>query len=123
MDDFQDKGQDGQENDKPIPFNEGKMGVSHAPLNLGGGGNETAVEREERPVIKDTGKKVSWPDRVTGCKTFYAKLHAGAIDFLDEQIGMWLRDNPGVSIKRTNVVVGEVAAKKTEPNLIVTVWY
>ena len=122
MDEFQTEGQRGQDADKSIPFDEGKVEVSHSPLNLGGGA-AGAVEAEERPVIQDTGKKVSWPDRITGAKTFFAKLHAGAIEFLDEQICTWLRDNPGVSIKRTNVVVGDVAAKKTEPNMIVTVWY
>ena len=121
MDEFGTEGQSGQNVDKPIPFNDG-LSISHSPLDLGGGAGG-AVESEERPVIKDTGKKVSWPDRITGVKTFFAKLHVGAIEFLDEQICSWLRDNPGVSIKQTNVAVGDVAAKKTEPNLIVTVWY
>jgi hypothetical protein len=122
MADFKIEGQGGQNADKPIPFDEDKMGISHSPLNLGGGGASEA-EPEERPVVRDAGKKVSWPDRITGCKTFYAKLHAGAIEFLDEQISNWLRDNPGVSIKQTNTVVGDVAAKKTEPNIVITIWY
>ena len=115
MADFETQGQ-------PVPFNQG---VSHAPLNLGGGDeSETpAAEVEERPAAREAVKKVSWPDRITGCKTFYAKLHAGAIDFLEDQIAAWLRDNPGVSIKRSNMVVGEIQAKKTEPNLIIVVWY
>ena len=75
------------------------------------------------PVIKDTGKKVSWPDRITGVKSFYTKLHSGAIDFLDEQICKWLMDNPGVNIKRTNTVTGDIVGKKTEPSIIITVWY
>ena len=62
-------------------------------------------------------------DRISGCKTFFTKLHAGAIEFLDEQITNWLRDNPEIVIKSTNVSVGEVAAKKTEPNILVVVWY
>jgi hypothetical protein len=122
MAEFKMEGQNDKNMDKPIPFDEGKVSISHSPLNLGGGA-APPVEAEERPVVKDTGKKVSWPDRVTGCKTFYAKLHAGAIEFVDEQIASWLRDNPGVSIKQTNTVVGDVVAKRTEPNLIVTVWY
>ena len=100
------------------------MEISHSPLNLGGSDEpKPAVEQDERPVVTDTSKKISWPDRITGSKTFFAKLHAGAIEFLDEQVNNWLRDNPGVSIKMTNAVVGEIQAKKTEPNLIVTVWY
>ena len=61
--------------------------------------------------------------RITGIKTFYAKLHGGSISFLDEQVTNWLKDNPNITIKCTNIVVGEIIAKNTEPNLIVTVWY
>ncbi|MGE5296494.1 MAG: hypothetical protein ACM3VT_16870, partial [Solirubrobacterales bacterium] len=53
-------------------------------------------------------------DRITACKTFFTKLHPGAIDFLDEQINQWLKDNPAVVIKMTNTSVGEVQGKKTE---------
>jgi hypothetical protein len=62
-------------------------------------------------------------ERINGMKTFFAKLHAGSLTFLEEQIQGWLKDNPTVTIKATNVTTGEVQAKVTEPNLIVTVWY
>jgi hypothetical protein len=116
-------GKPGEE--KPIPFDDG-LSVSHSPLDLGAGTSGSASESSEEtpmPVIKDTGKKVSWPDRITGVKNFYTKLHAGAIDFLDEQICKWLMDNPGVNIKRTNTVTGDVVGKKTEPSIIITIWY
>jgi hypothetical protein len=114
-----------QDNNKPIPFDNG-MSISHSPLNLDGSSSAApppAPEAEESPVIQDMGKKVSWPERITGVKTFFTKLHPGAMEFLDEQIGKWLTDNPGVSIKMTNVVIGEVQAKKTEQNIIITVWF
>ena len=122
MDEFQ-AGKPGE--DKPIPFNDG-LSVSHSPLDLGGGTSGSANESAEEtpmPVIRDTGKKMSWPDRITGIKSFYTKLHSGAIDFLDEQICKWLMDNPGVTIKRTNTVTGDIVGKKTEPSIIITVWY
>ena len=126
MDEFKTGKPGGQDAEKPIPFNYG-LSVSHAPLDLGGGGihssSSEAPEEMPMPVIKDTGKKVSWPDRITGVKTFYTKLHPGAIEFLDDQICRWLTDNPGVMIKRTNVVTGDIVAKKTEPNIVITVWY
>jgi hypothetical protein len=110
---------------KPIPFDDG-LSVSHSPLDLGGGKSGSTSEASAEmsmPVIRDTGKKVSWPDRITGVKNFYTKLHAGAIDFMDEQICKWLMDNPGVNIKRTNTVTGDVVGKKTEPSIIITIWY
>jgi hypothetical protein len=61
--------------------------------------------------------------RITGCKTFFTKLHGGAIEFLGDQIAGWLEKNPEIHIKQTNVTVGEIQAKKTEPNLIIVVWY
>lgn len=61
--------------------------------------------------------------RITACKTFFTKLHPGAIEFMDEQISTWLKENPGIVIRHTNVVTGEIQGKKTEPNILVLVWY
>jgi hypothetical protein len=116
---------------KPIPFNDddkGDSNVSHTPLNLGGAGTTKTPAEPAGPSVKPiakvpTEKLLSSPDRITGVKTFFTKLHAGSIDFLDGQITNWLKKNPDVTIKRTNTVTGEIAGKKTEPNIIVTVWY
>ncbi|MHC4738312.1 MAG: hypothetical protein ACYS9Y_05340 [Planctomycetota bacterium] len=111
------------DDEKTIPF-DNDPGVSHAPLTLGGEGNaEPAQIKMPTPVAKKPAEKIVSSDRITGVKTFFTKLHAGSIDFLNEQIRVWLKENPGVVIKRTDVVTGLVAAKKTEPNLIITVWY
>jgi len=129
-------------NTDPIPFDDGadlsEPSVSHSPLDLGGGGVIEQIPKEETPKIEmpssppAPGPKptVSVPaeaptsgDRIAGVKTFFTKLHAGAIDFLDGQITKWLKENPGIVIKRTNTVTGEVQGKKTEPNIIITIWY
>ena len=113
------------EEEKPIPFDDSETdesSISHAPLNLDG---STATELPtaeslgaEKPIVRK-----SSPGRITGVKTFFTKLHAGSIDFLDQQIVRWLKENPGIVIKRTNTTVGSVVAKKTEPNIIITIWY
>jgi DNA-binding Lrp family transcriptional regulator len=112
--------------DEPIPFDDADMsetGVSHSPLDLGGSGTAEPPKIEvPKPVVKEVEKVVS-TDRIVGVKTFFTKLHAGAINFLDEQIIKWLKENPGVTIKRTNIVTGEIQAKKTEPNIIISIWY
>ena len=129
---------------KPIPFDDGlgkptppgnplpgnPPSVSRAPLNLGGGGQPSAAQtpapapRTPVPVAR---KPVAPPapitERITGIKTFFTKLHPGALEFMDEQIASWLKEHPEICIKHTNVTTGEVQAKKTEPNIIVTVWY
>ena len=108
---------------KPIPFDEETTGdtkISHSPLNLGGGKTQISdVGASVRPSARFS----SSPERITGVKTFFTKLHPGALEFLDEQITNWLKNNPGVVVKRTNITTGEVQAKKTEPNVIITVWY
>jgi hypothetical protein len=112
---------------KPAAAGGGGMGVSHSPLNLGAGGQSSPAApdatSEYAPTAAPKSELVSWPDRITGVKHFFTKLHAGAIEFLDEQITAWLRDNPGVQIKRTNTTTGDVVGKKTEPNIIISVWY
>lgn len=115
----------------------GSAPVSRAPLNLGGTGAPAApaarapaaapvgVPRAAapRPGATRVAPAAVRADRITGCKTFFTKLHPGAIDFLDDQINQWLKDNPSVIIKMTNTSVGEVQGKKTEANILLTVWY
>ena len=117
-----------QDLDKPIPLEDisiggggGGGGVSHSPLELGGNNPVTKpkIEVPGATTKKQTAKVVSG-DRITGVKTFFTKLHPGAINFLDEQITKWLTENPEVVIKRTNIITGPVQAKKTEPNIIIT---
>ncbi len=118
--------------DKPISFDDddtGQTNVSHSPLNLGGRGTaeipKTAAAKPTaaRPATAQPAEKAVSSDRITGVRTFFTKLHPGAMEFLDGQISNWLKANPGVVIKRTNTATGEVQAKKTEPNIIITVWY
>ena len=113
--------------DNPIPFDEpgaGGTGISHSPLDLGGSSPVEAPKIEvPKPVTMKPAEQVVSTERITSVKTFFTKLHPGALNFLDEQITKWLKENPDVKIKRTNIVTGEIQAKKTEPNIIITVWY
>jgi hypothetical protein len=142
MDNFNDSNLLNQDSAAPIPFDDGsadESGISHAPLDLGGGpapaqkpaapkpaagpAQTPKIETPKSYVQKPAEKAVSTTDRITGVKTFFTKLHPGAMNFLDEQISDWLKENPDVRIKRTNIATGEVQAKKTEPNILITVWY
>ena len=132
--------------DGPIPFDNigrGESGISHAPLDLGGGGAAPApsapapkAPAPKAPAPKAVAKPSASPatggqaggglmsgDRIVGMKTFFTKLHGGAIEFLEQQIARWLESNPDVVIKRTNVIQGPVVGKKVEPNIIITIWY
>jgi len=112
-----------EERNAPIPFDDDDTSVSHSPLDLGGGTVEMPKMKAAEPIAKKPAEKIVSAERITGIKTFFTKLHAGSIDFLDEQITKWLKENPGITIKRTNTVTGVVVGKKSEPNIIVTIWY
>jgi len=114
-----------KDRNEPIPWDSGDAGVSHAPLNLGGTKSPAPPPAPApTPTLKKVGvKAASVPDRTTGMKTFFAKLHVGSMEFVDEQVSSWLKENPGVVVKQTNTTTGMVVSKVTEPNLIVTVWY
>ena len=108
----------------------GAPNISRAPLNLGGAAATPAPAATpaapKAPVLRPAPPKpaaVAGGDRITTCKTFFTKLHPGAIHFLEEQITRWLKDNPTIVIKRTDVVTGDVLEKKAEPSLIIVVWY
>ena len=118
---------------EPIPFDDSDVkapqsrpGISHSPLSLGKS-DMSSPPPAPGAAAKRTAVKAAVPassaDRISGIKTVFAKLHIGSIGYVDEQINDWLKDNPGVSIKMTNVTVGEVISKTTEPNLIINVWY
>lgn len=132
--------------DKPIPFDDSDppvtaTPVSRKPLTLGANGSAKpqAAPRPQAPAARPAprpaaaqaaavSKKVvravaNNTSRITGLKTFYTKLHPGALDFIDEQVAEWLKAHPSIIIKQTNVTVGEVQAKKTEPNIIISIWY
>ena len=121
--------------DQPIPFGDdppGKAGISHSPLNLGGSAKpepETITPEAKAqpappaPAASAPSAAPGSSERITGIKTFFTKLHAGALNFLDEQITDWLKKNPDIEVKRTNTIYGDVVGKKTEPNIVISVWY
>ena len=114
------------EEEKSIPFDDSEAGhtaVSHSPLNLGG---SMAVEPPaEAPLAAETPPMAAAKavGRIVGVKTFFAKLHPGALEYLDETIARWLKENPLVLVKHVTAATGEVQGKTTEPNLIITIWY
>ena len=124
MDNFESGNSDKKEDlNAPIPFDDddtSEASVSHSPLDLGGG---TAEVPTAKVTAQPMAEKIVSSERISGVKTFFTKLHPGAIDFLDEQITNWLSDNPGITIKRTNTITGPVQGKTTEPNIIITIWY
>jgi hypothetical protein len=135
--------------DEPLRLQENPAtaspGVSRAPLNLGGGSAAPAppatatpapvakpaaraaavrpAPRPPVPAVRPAPPRPPAGERICACKVFFTKLHPGAIKFLEEQITNWLKENPSVAVKSTNVIMGEVQEKKTEPNILVVVWY
>ena len=127
MENFQNLNPLNEDQKKTIPFDDEPINLS-SPSSSGSGFAAAGTAGTEKSLrsksLKPAEKQVSSSgDRITGVKTFFIKLHGGSLEFLDEQISSWLKNNPGVTVKSTNTAVGEVAGKKTEPNIIVTIWY
>ena len=117
-----------QPDEEPIRLDDetDAAGISHAPLTLGGstaGDVPVAHVKIAKKTKKPTETLVSSPERITGVKTFFTKLAPGSIEFMDGQIANWLKEHPQITIKKTNTATGNVIAKTSEPNIIVTVWY
>ena len=77
---------------------------------------EHKEEEYKRPL--NTGGKGA-----TRVRTFHTRLGNNAITFIDEQINRWIDENPDIEIKFSTSTVGMVEGKKTEPHLIISVWY
>ena len=82
-------------------------------------GSDSARERKEeytRP-LNTAGKGA------TRVRTFHTRLSNNAMAFLDEQVNEWVDENPDIEVKFSTSAVGMVEGKKTEPHLIINVWY
>jgi hypothetical protein len=132
----------------PAPVKEspavGAPPISRAPLTLGGTGTGAPVpspvaaspavhppaatpaprvQAPQIPIRKPVAAGPAPAGRISNCRTFFTKLHPGAIKFMDDQITAWLKENPGIVIKYINTVTGDIVDKKTEPSILITVWY
>lgn len=70
----------------------------------------------QRPLIKTE-------SGATRVRTFHTKLSDNAMHHMDEVINEWIDENPNIVVKFVKMAVGDVEGKKTEPHLIVSVWY
>jgi len=115
------------------PANTNKVNISNSPLDLGASRpvevnkipkpqpQPVAVPAVKMPI---TSSVQSVPTgKISGVKTIYTKLHAGSLDFLDGLINEWIKENPTKEIKIVQTTVGEIQGKKTEANIIVSIWY
>ena len=59
----------------------------------------------------------------TRCRLFHSKLAATSLEFMESQINEWLDSDDDIDVKQVGHVIGDMTGKKTEPNLIVMVWY
>lgn len=58
----------------------------------------------------------------THVKTFFCKLRADAIEFMDEQINQYLDQHPECEVKFVTTSVGAMLGKTTEPALFINLW-
>jgi len=75
----------------------------------------TKRKRHTRPVnLPGTG--------AVRCRLFHSKIAPVPLEHMEEQINDWL-DGEQIEVKHVGHVIGTMEGKRTEPNLIVMVWY
>jgi hypothetical protein len=93
---------------------EGTPTGGHKIQAFGGSGMKTERAGGRKPHITGAG--------AVKVKTFYTKLRADAIEFMDEQVNTWLEQHPEYEVKFVSSTIGPMVGKTTEPALIVSVW-
>ena len=59
----------------------------------------------------------------TRCRTFHAKLNDGAIAYMNREINQWVDSDENVRLKFATSTIGVYEGKRSDPHLIVTVFY
>ncbi|MFH0983021.1 MAG: hypothetical protein V2A79_15995 [Planctomycetota bacterium] len=59
----------------------------------------------------------------TRCRTYHAKLNDGAVAYMNREINEWVDRNPSIRIKFATSTIGVYEGKRSDPHLIVTVFY
>ncbi|MCK4629776.1 MAG: hypothetical protein KAT56_12285 [Sedimentisphaerales bacterium] len=107
-----------EEEPEPIKLETNGENINEATQIRTFGSDSTRERKEEykRP-LNTTGKGA------TRVRTFHTRLSNNAMAFLDEQVNEWIDENPDIEVKFSTSTVGMVESKKTEPHLIINVWY
>lgn len=107
--------------DEPITLMGTDDGAAQSSMVRSFAGSGTAVgEKADRQFKRPLAGK---DQGATRCRTFHAKLAAGAIVYLDDQINEWIDSHPEVYIKTVSTTVGLFEGKHQEPHLMVTIFY
>ena len=118
--------------------------VSRKPLNLGGGkpsaapttppaaapkvskpvakpaprpAAKPAPARAEKPAVQANPVPVVAGERISRMKIFVIKLHHGSLEYLEEQIADWLKDNPDVVLSANAKDYVDIAEGRTNAML------
>jgi hypothetical protein len=97
--------------DMPAVAEDGKSKIRQAGASLGV--HEKAAYRR---ALNVTGAGA------TRCRIFTAKIAPAPMDYMQKSINDWL-DQEDLEVKFVSQVVGVLEGKRSEPNLIVTIWY
>ncbi len=58
----------------------------------------------------------------TRCRIFHSKISLTPLEHLENQVNEWL-DSEEIEVKHVGHVIGTMEGKRSEPNLVVMVWY
>lgn len=107
------------EEDEPLGLiEEGEMSIKPQRMRAFGSGISPLDENKiefKRPVNMDgTG--------ATRCRIFHAKITDSSLEHMESQINSWLDSNE-IEVKHVGHTIGVMEGKRSEPNMLVMVWY
>jgi len=87
----------------------------------------SAVRTIHTTLDQSQKSKFERPLNVTGqgatrCRLFHCKISEGPLAHLQDTINEWL-DSEEIEVKHVSQVIGTLEGKRSEPNLIVMVWF
>jgi hypothetical protein len=83
---------------------------------LGGSG----VHRTTQPLNRALDPAAAGATR---CRSFHSKLNEASLEFMNNQLNLWVDADPNIVIKFAASTIGVFEGKHAEPHLIVTVFY
>ena len=58
----------------------------------------------------------------TRCKLFHSRIAEAPLEHMQKSVNEWL-DSDNIEVKHVGHVIGVMAGKSSEPNMVVMVWY
>ena len=107
---------DSAEEDEPITLVETEEAQAGALRAFGAAAGKKRKAVELKRPLNVTGQGA------TRCRMFHSKIALASLENMETQINTWV-DDEEIEVKHVGHVIGIMEGKRSEPNMLVMVWY